>query len=266
MKASASILMQTLIAVFAGSTRLAEAQPSASTPESTFQFVSADSSPCGVGVIVKGAPYSAESVTEVTHVLGDGNRIVRKSRALVYRDSEGRKRVDRTVSNIGSLESSGCKCQTVSIMDPVAHVHYTMDEVSKTVRRHELQNPKNVGMTSAAQQPCDGLGRPSRGTESAESLGTRVIEGVRTEGTRTTVTIPASEVGSEKPIVIVSERWYSPELQIYILTKRSDPRFGETVHRLTNLSRQEPSRELFEVPRGYAVREHSPGHRWHANE
>src|SRR5262249_7359023 len=88
-----------------------------------------------------------------------------------------------------------------------------------------------------------------------ESLGTQTIEGVACEGTRVTRTIAAGEIGNEQPINIVSERWYSPDLQTVVLDKQSDPRFGETVFRLTNINRNEPARSLFEVPADYTIKE-----------
>lgn len=92
-----------------------------------------------------------------------------------------------------------------------------------------------------------------------ESLGKQNIGGVEAEGTRTTVTIPAGEIGNERPIEIVSERWYSPELQVIVMTRHSDPRFGENSYQLTNINRSEPGRELFEVPAGYTLKETSTG-------
>src|SRR6185436_740534 len=86
-----------------------------------------------------------------------------------------------------------------------------------------------------------------------ESLGSQMIEGVRADGTRTTITIPAGAIGNDLPILIVSERWFSPELQTVVMTKRSDPRMGETVYRLSSISRTEPSRSLFEAPSDYTV-------------
>jgi hypothetical protein len=86
-----------------------------------------------------------------------------------------------------------------------------------------------------------------------ESLGKQTIEGVVAEGTRTTMTIPAGQVGNDLPIQIVTERWYSPDLQTVVLSKRSDPRSGETVTRLANINRSEPSASLFEVPPDYKV-------------
>lgn len=87
-----------------------------------------------------------------------------------------------------------------------------------------------------------------------ESLGKQSIEGVEAEGTRSTVTFPAGMFGNERPINVVSERWYSPELQIVVMSKHSDPRFGETSYRLTNINRSEPARNLFEVPSDYTLK------------
>ncbi len=90
--------------------------------------------------------------------------------------------------------------------------------------------------------------------EVKEQLGKQMIEGVEAEGTRTTVTIPAGEIGNERPIEIVSERWYSPELQLVVMTRHSDPRSGETTYKLTNINRTEPAKSLFEVPADYTIK------------
>ena len=64
--------------------------------------------------------------------------------------------------------------------------------------------PPPPGMTAAARFD---------GQVSTETLAPREIEGIRAEGTRTTMTIPAGAMGNVLPIEVVSERWYSPELQ-----------------------------------------------------
>jgi hypothetical protein len=87
------------------------------------------------------------------------------------------------------------------------------------------------------------------------SLGTQEIEGIQAQGTRTTETIPAGKIGNEKPIVITTERWYSPDLQVDVLVKHNDPRMGEVVYQLTNVSREEPDPSLFQVPADYTVQE-----------
>ena len=87
-----------------------------------------------------------------------------------------------------------------------------------------------------------------------ESLGTQFMEGVAVEGTRTTLTIPAGQIGNEQPINIVSERWFSPDLKVLVMSRQSDPRFGETTYRLTNITRAEPSPQLFEIPADFTSR------------
>ena len=100
--------------------------------------------------------------------------------------------------------------------------------------------------------------KTSNANEVKEQLGKQIIEGVEAEGTRSTVTIAAGEIGNERPIEIVSERWYSPELQLVVMTRNSDPRTGETTYKLTNINRAEPAKSLFEVPSDFTIKE-GPG-------
>jgi len=79
------------------------------------------------GIPVKGAPYSAQAVTETTQTLADGNRIVQKSTAMVYRDSLGRERREETLRGIGSFTPQGNPPQIISISDPVAGVNYSLN-------------------------------------------------------------------------------------------------------------------------------------------
>lgn len=54
---------------------------------------------------VAGAPYSADQTTTTTQTLADGNRIVQTSNSKVYRDQQGRTRLEHSLGNIGSLGS-----------------------------------------------------------------------------------------------------------------------------------------------------------------
>ena len=83
----------------------------------------------------------------------------------------------------------------------------------------------------------------------------KTIEGVAVEGRKTTTVIPAGKVGNEQPITVVSEEWRSPELNLLVLTRHSDPRTGESSYRLQNIIRAEPDPSLFMVPPDYTVRE-----------
>jgi hypothetical protein len=94
-----------------------------------------------------------------------------------------------------------------------------------------------------------------------ESLGTQTINGVVAEGTRITRTIPAGKVGNAKPVVSVTERWYSSDLQMVVMSKHTDPMMGVSTYTLTNIQRAEPDSSLFAVPQGYTVQEVSRGMR-----
>jgi hypothetical protein len=110
-----------------------------------------------------------------------------------------------------------------------------------------------VGFESVAAAPMSG-----NAEFKSESLEPRTIEGLRAEGIRTTLTIPAGVVGNALPIEVVNERWYSPALQVVLMTHRSDPRFGETVYRLVNIVQSEPAAELFKVPSDFRIEELKP--------
>lgn len=223
----------------------------------TFEFVAGEMS--FEAKVVKGAPYSAEAATEMNQVLADGNRITRRNTSALYRDSEGRTRREMTLGAIGPWAAPGAPRQTVFINDPVAGANYVLNPGDHTARKMML-GARREGAPARAGRPGGAIAArtpppANRPQPRTESLGKRMIEGVEAEGTRTTLTLPAGEIGNERPIEIVTERWYSPDLQTIVLTHRRDPRMGETTYKLTNIRRTEPLRSLFEVPAEYTVKE-----------
>jgi len=89
----------------------------------------------------------------------------------------------------------------------------------------------------------------------ARDLGTREFSGVKAQGRQRSYEIPAGEIGNRNPIVVSSETWTSPDLQMLVYHKRSDPRSGEMVYRLEDLKREEPAAALFTVPSDYTVKD-----------
>jgi TonB family protein len=317
--------------------------------------------------MVKGAPFSAEVVSETVQTLPDGNRIVQRSEGRIYRDSQGRTRNERSFQMGGSSEQK----QTITIFDPVANVNYMLDPETRIARKtpfffaqtsggapiaggllglqtsaatpdkpiepkqitvsggvlqgsaiRKVQPPyppiakaakasgavqvqilvnetgevieanaisghpllRDAALQAARQwqfKPTELSGRavkvqgiltfnftlsdeapasPVAGARNIlkfstnkEELGKQAIEGVECEGRREVTTIPAGAVGNERPIEMVNETWYSPELKMMILSKRNDPRFGESTYRVTNISRSEPDAALFQVPSEYTI-------------
>ena len=97
------------------------------------------------------------------------------------------------------------------------------------------------------------MGEEEQAHVSTEDLGTQTMEGLLVTGTRTTRTIPAGEIGNEKPIAIVTEVWASPDLKTIVYSKRSDPRIGEQTFQLMNIVRGEPEASLFTIPADFKV-------------
>ena len=214
-------------------------------------------------------------------MLADGNRIARKTIVRIYRDSDGRTRRE-------FVTADGSRVESVAIVDPVAGSSVMFDPRTKTIygqesrfvvarrssapalagdqvkpgeadRKREIEMwvqgppppPPAPPMPGALRRSGPG-GSPEH--TNREDLGQRTVEGVVARGTRTTTVIPAGAIGNEHPIRIVSEEWFSPELQILVLTKHSDPRSGDTTYTLSGIIRGEPDRSLFEVPADYTRR------------
>jgi hypothetical protein len=221
--------------------------------------------------VVKDAPFSAESETEHVQTYADGNRSARKSGARLFRDSRGRTRREHTITREGSgvLAPDGQPPRLIVINDPVDEVEYRIDTRTETTQRqevlaamrkareralgngdapHGVLMPANVGRRAAAGEEMEPMPEPRR-----EKLGRQTIEGVEAEGTRISITIPAGVLGTERPVEITHEEWYSPELKMIVLMRHNDPRFGKTTFRLTNVSRGEQDRALFYPPDGYKI-------------
>jgi hypothetical protein len=94
---------------------------------------------------------------------------------------------------------------------------------------------------------------PASPCPTEESLGTRQIEGVKATGRKTTSTIPAGQIGNDRPIEITDERWDSSELKLTLLSRHHDPRTGDIEYRLTHINRAEPPQDLFVVPPDYTI-------------
>jgi hypothetical protein len=234
----------------------------------------------GAGIIragVKNAPFSADVTIESSHTLADGNHIRQTVNAKVYRDNEGRTRREQAV-NLNGLAPDANMQQMVFINDPVAGVSYSLNAKERTGTkfarlgdgRGSQRAPRDASGSASGFRPREnsaggaggrGMGRLNAANRNlkTELLGRQTIEGVPADGRRTTITIPAGQVGNDQPIVTVVENWYSPDLQTTVLSKHSDPRIGETVTRLANIGRGEPAHTLFEAPADYTIGDSAAG-------
>jgi hypothetical protein len=239
------------------------------------------------GKAVKNAPYSAEAVSEQLQRLADGNEISRTSTTMNYRDSAGRTRQE--------IRDADGELRTVTLYHPAERVTWFLnprqksankladplapaappqrraepgDEVIvKGVERSEGDANKQFQekvRILADKLPAARIGAAMEGAfgdmrwatqASTRELGSKEIEGIKVNGKLRTYEIPAGEIGNRNAIVVSQESWYAPDLKVTMYTKRTDPRSGERVYRLTNIKREEPPAALFVVPPEYTVKD-----------
>jgi hypothetical protein len=182
---------------------------------------------------VTGKPLSATEERRTVQTLADGTRIENTETDKLYRDEEGRTRIQR-------MDGSGV------IYDPV---HGAPDLVSPDGRvRHNLPARYDGPPPTQAGEQAKIATPESPVTVYEEDLGSQPVNGVTAHGLRTTTTIPVGQIGNDRPIHIISESWYSPDLQIDVKTVSSDPRYGETTYQLKDIHQGAQSPALFRHP------------------
>jgi hypothetical protein len=204
------------------------------------------------GKVVTGAPFSAAATAETKQTLSDGTTISRTMQTNLFRDAQGRVRREVTMPAVGPLAASGTPRTFIMIQDPVAGASYMLDPSTKVAHKmpqHAHGRPGGDSPDAAQQWKHPG----DNANVIKESLGTQTINGVSAQGTRYTRTIPTGQVGNDKPLTIVKEEWYSPDLQIVVQSKHSDPFTGTATYTVTNIQRTAPNATLFSVPSGYTV-------------
>jgi len=204
----------------------------------------------------RAAATQARIAANQARVLADQQR--READQQRYEADQQRRAADQARERIDQLRREGKLPEGTHII--VKDVQRGVDAAEVRVR---VAQPAAAAMPAAramsAQIAPMIIGAANDGKWSAKAvtreLGGRDFSGVRAEGNQRSYTIPAGEIGNRAPIEVSSETWYSPELQVTVYHKRSDPRSGDVVYRLDKLKRGEPPAALFSVPSDYTVRD-----------
>lgn len=201
--------------------------------------------------VVPGKPYYATSTTDVVQTLTDGNRIVQHSSSVIYRDNQGRTRREQTFPGFENHPGE----TKIFIDDPVAKTAYVLDPGEKAARSisssREVMLKLERGSDTMANVKLPKLDEANDIV--TDPLGTKNIQGVTCVGKRQTITIPAGQVGNEKPIAIVTETWFSPDIDAVVQSTTTDPRFGQTTYTLSHLQLKDQPPALFALPAGYRM-------------
>jgi hypothetical protein len=213
---------------------------------------------------VTNRPYSATMKSTAIQKLADGTTITKVSTTKEARDSEG-----RTMHQISLERPNGEPAMlNTSVSDPVNQTRTQWTDLSKMATVMHSREPQSTPPSPPAV-PGGGMGsgggappeaptlqmRASQAKVEREQLGGKTIAGVYAEGIRITRTIPEGAEGNDRPMIIVSETWHSPELKITLSSVSSDPRSGTRTTEVTELDRAEPDPAVFQVPEGYTVKD-----------
>jgi len=223
---------------------------------------------------IKGVPFCAAVTTEHTQSFADGNRIHTTENSNICRDSEGRTRREASLNLLGA-GAQAIPPKLITILDPVAGVRYMLDSENKLAHKMTLPPagstpdkalPKGgevfimrsaggaAGQTFSTNMLYRKAGQDSNEpAPTTENLGDQTINGIHATGTRITTTIPSGQMGNDKPIIVTSERWYSPDLNATVMTKHDDPWAGQLETQFTNVNTSEPDPSLFTVPSDYKI-------------
>jgi hypothetical protein len=232
------------------------------------------------GKTVTGSPFSATEESHTLQVPGDGTRIGQNESDKYFRDSDGRTRTER---NNGD---------TVIVSNPVSGVTSEISTANKTARKIMVSHPgpvqyrqpgrccaagqfqrrshsrKNIAQSIivTAEAPVAGTLSSTEARSFAlsalpaadlniplEDLGTQIVNGAPAKCARSTVTIPAGQIGNDRQIEIVSERRSSGDVRKLIKSSGKDPGFGETTYEVTNILRGLQGPTLFQIPCDFKV-------------
>ncbi|MEO8096740.1 MAG: hypothetical protein ABI811_03500 [Acidobacteriota bacterium] len=215
---------------------------------------------------VMGRAFSATEERRSTQTLANGTRIETKQTSRLFRDNDGRTRVE-------------AENGTVTIVDLASGFRAELNPQTKVVRKTNVGVPAPLtairlngelvtagtgaggrGVVVQGQAPIAGAGRGKGGAaaivqpgDTRETLTPQVVNGVLAQGVRITLTIPKGQIGNDRELKVVTEQWTSDDLQLLIKSANSDPRFGDTTYELTRVQLGSPDASLFQIPADYTL-------------
>jgi len=198
---------------------------------------------------IAGAPFTATVTIENALPMPDGSVDTKHTVNLIGRDSRGRIHNERRRLVPESFRGTPM-LQEVHLFDPQTRLSIYYDPMSRIARQRVLPEPPQSA----------GVAPPPRANSQVkvEDLGTTTLNDLDAKGTWRTFTVPAKLSGTGAPVEVVDEYWYSEDLRINLLVRRSDPRTGVQTVAISSIERVEPAPAFFEVPEGYKTVDVTP--------
>jgi hypothetical protein len=186
------------------------------------------------------APFQATVTAEWTKYLPDGSTFTRRNRRLVVRDGKGRIYQERRQLVTGATMRQSMLVR-IEISDPVAHTKYFCEPDLSSCELRSYDIPADA---LVAQPEEFDTNRPINRV----SLGTKVIDGLETNGTRESAALPYDPNSSKTSLEYTKEFWYSKQLGLNLQVTRLDPLHGDQFFTVTDLKLSEPDPRMFVLP------------------
>ena len=200
---------------------------------------------------IPNAPFTARLSTEWARPTPDGGTITLVNEREIARDNEGRVYEQRwsLVPKNGNVKSS---LTWVQVADPNEHTLYNCNAI-KLVCDLLAYNPASDLAAAAPRTVVQGPLRNGHGTIESENLGTKIVDGLETVGTRQTITLSPGAIGNDRTVVKMTESWRAEQLAVNLISVRSDPISGKQTFTVTELDTNPPDPQLFEPPEGFKI-------------
>ncbi len=195
---------------------------------------------------ISGEPFFATALIENQQILPDGSLRTVRNVNLIGRDSRGRTHGEMRPWVPESFQGMP-PLNEVHIFDPQTRLKTIYEPATHIARLMPSEPPKTVSPPTS-----------SNPLVKIEDLGSTTIENIDVKGTRRTLTIPAEANGTGAALTVVDEYWYSEDLHLNLLLRHNDPRTGLETIALSDIKREEPAPEFFEVPEGYKIVDLTP--------
>ena len=195
-----------------------------------------------------GAPFTATVVTVWTRLLEDGTTTTIKNHRTVARDSSGRIYQERRFfTPNGDKQVTFLRARQYS--DPSRHELWDCITATRVCTVYPFYSAASVVTTlpQTTQLPN------SNGSVTREDLGQKTIQNLEALGSRQITTTQPGANGYKQPEPTIKEFWYSPQLEVNLITKRFEPRGGAQDLTFENVTTSEPDPSLFLPPSDYKV-------------
>ena len=154
---------------------------------------------------VKGAPYSAEVISEKVQLLPDGNQISHRTTSLAYRDSAGRTRQE-------ARDDKG-EVRTIQINDAVEDTRFVLSPSKKSATKIALDKDiakrvEEIREKARAAAKVDGKAMIIERGNPGETIVVKRMDGPRTDGKneiREETTVNVVRIGGDTDVAINKE-------------------------------------------------------------